>query len=248
MVAAAHQRKDYGAAALRLALLEMKDAGATRLRTAHKTSNGVASMLYRRHGFVEIGICPTAIKSLSSSCRSQSSRPIATSRTRGRPGLNRRRLAGSTCQHATTSICGSIRASIHDLDYRGYIFNASTLAIQVPRLNTLSWLGCLFSSFIFSRLGVCLVRTRRKPRDIRGNQRPLGSTFGSAVWISTRPRNRWQESSESPSEPTICGKQIEPPRQSQSGWLSCAFSATTRHQFRRICRICDRTQKTAGAR
>ena len=56
MVAAEHQRKGYGASALRLALVEMKAAGATRVRTMHKPSNTVASSLYRKHGFAEIGV------------------------------------------------------------------------------------------------------------------------------------------------------------------------------------------------
>ena len=58
MVAAEHQGKGHGAAALRLALLEIKNAGATRVRTMHKPGNSAASNLYRRHGFVEIGILP----------------------------------------------------------------------------------------------------------------------------------------------------------------------------------------------
>jgi diamine N-acetyltransferase len=58
MVAAEHQGKGYGASALRLALLEMKAAGATRVRTMHKPSNSTASRLYQRHGFVEIGVLP----------------------------------------------------------------------------------------------------------------------------------------------------------------------------------------------
>ena len=58
MVAAEHQGKGYGASALRLALLEMKAAGATRVRTMHKPGNGTASKLYRRQGFVEIGVMP----------------------------------------------------------------------------------------------------------------------------------------------------------------------------------------------
>ena len=58
MVAAEHQGKGYGASALRLALLEMKATGATRVRTMHKPSNATASKLYQRHGFVEIGVLP----------------------------------------------------------------------------------------------------------------------------------------------------------------------------------------------
>jgi len=64
MVAAEHQRKGYGASALRLALLEIKDAGATRVRTMHKPRNSAASKLYRRHGFVEIGDLPDGDKEL----------------------------------------------------------------------------------------------------------------------------------------------------------------------------------------
>jgi diamine N-acetyltransferase len=56
MVAAEHQSKGYGASALRLALLEMKAAGATHVRTMHKPRNSPASKLYRKHGFVEIGV------------------------------------------------------------------------------------------------------------------------------------------------------------------------------------------------
>ncbi len=44
--------------ALRLALLEMKAAGAARVRTMHKPGNVTASKLYQRHGFAEIGVLP----------------------------------------------------------------------------------------------------------------------------------------------------------------------------------------------
>lgn len=51
-----HQGKGYGAAAVRLAILEMKEAGAERIRTMHKPENAVAARLYRRCGFTEIGM------------------------------------------------------------------------------------------------------------------------------------------------------------------------------------------------
>jgi diamine N-acetyltransferase len=56
MIAAEHQGKGYGSSALRLALSEMKTAGATRVRTMHKPGNDLASNLYRKHGFAEIGV------------------------------------------------------------------------------------------------------------------------------------------------------------------------------------------------
>ena len=58
MVAAEHQGKGYGTSALRLAILEMKAAGATRVRTMHKPRNSPASKLYGKHDFVEIGVLP----------------------------------------------------------------------------------------------------------------------------------------------------------------------------------------------
>jgi len=58
MLVAEHQGKGYGASALRLALLEMKAAGADCVRTMHKPTNSLASNLYRKHGFVEIGYLP----------------------------------------------------------------------------------------------------------------------------------------------------------------------------------------------
>jgi diamine N-acetyltransferase len=56
MVAAEHQGKGHGASALRLAVAEMKAAGATRVRTMHKPRNDPASKLYRKHGFAEVGV------------------------------------------------------------------------------------------------------------------------------------------------------------------------------------------------
>lgn len=56
MVAASHQGNGYGASALRLAVMEMKAAGATRIRTMHKPTNSSASQLYKKHGFIEVGV------------------------------------------------------------------------------------------------------------------------------------------------------------------------------------------------
>jgi diamine N-acetyltransferase len=55
MLAPAYQARGHGAEAIRLALGEMKAAGATRVRTMHKPDNVSASTLYRRLGFREIG-------------------------------------------------------------------------------------------------------------------------------------------------------------------------------------------------
>jgi diamine N-acetyltransferase len=55
MLAPGFQGRGHGAEALRLALEEMKAAGATRVRTMHKPGNVAASRLYRRLGFREIG-------------------------------------------------------------------------------------------------------------------------------------------------------------------------------------------------
>ena len=55
MLAPGYQSKGHGAGALRLALEEMRAAGATRVRTMHKPGNVAASQLYRRLGFREIG-------------------------------------------------------------------------------------------------------------------------------------------------------------------------------------------------
>lgn len=55
MIAAEQQRKGYASGALRLAVEEMKTAGASRIRTMHKPENVAASRLYGRAGFVEVG-------------------------------------------------------------------------------------------------------------------------------------------------------------------------------------------------
>jgi len=55
MLAPAYQASGHGAEALRLALAEMKAAGAARVRTMHKPGNLSAAKLYRRFGFSEIG-------------------------------------------------------------------------------------------------------------------------------------------------------------------------------------------------
>lgn len=55
MIDARHQGKGYAWDALRLAIEEMKAAGASRIRTMHKPENVTASRLYRRARFVEVG-------------------------------------------------------------------------------------------------------------------------------------------------------------------------------------------------
>ncbi|STQ89569.1 GNAT family N-acetyltransferase [Iodobacter fluviatilis] len=55
MLGAEYQGKGYGALAIRLALAEMKLAGARRVITMHKPSNQIASRLYQRMGFCEVG-------------------------------------------------------------------------------------------------------------------------------------------------------------------------------------------------
>ncbi|MCX7207152.1 MAG: GNAT family N-acetyltransferase [Proteobacteria bacterium] len=55
MLGAEYQGKGYGALAIHLALAEMKLAGASRVRTMHKPSNKIASRLYQRSGFCEVG-------------------------------------------------------------------------------------------------------------------------------------------------------------------------------------------------
>ncbi|MFC7420767.1 GNAT family N-acetyltransferase [Iodobacter arcticus] len=55
MLGAEYQGKGYGAIAIRLALDEMKMAGARRVITMHKPSNEIASRLYQRMGFCKVG-------------------------------------------------------------------------------------------------------------------------------------------------------------------------------------------------
>lgn len=55
MLGAEYQGKGYGAIAIHLALAEIKLAGARRVITMHKLSNEIASRLYRRMGFCEVG-------------------------------------------------------------------------------------------------------------------------------------------------------------------------------------------------
>jgi diamine N-acetyltransferase len=55
MIDADHQGRGYGRAALRLAVDEMRSAGARRIHTMHRPRNVAASRLYRGAGFVEIG-------------------------------------------------------------------------------------------------------------------------------------------------------------------------------------------------
>lgn len=55
MIDREHQGQGFGKAALRLAIDEMTQAGANRIRTMHRPRNTVASRLYRSAGFVEVG-------------------------------------------------------------------------------------------------------------------------------------------------------------------------------------------------
>ena len=56
MIDIEHQSKGYGTKAIRLAILEMKKAGAHRIRTMHKQGNEAASRVYNIHGFTKIGM------------------------------------------------------------------------------------------------------------------------------------------------------------------------------------------------
>ena len=56
MVAAEHQGKGYGRAALPLVLEEMRAAGARTIRTMHRPENSVAARLYASAGFRQVGV------------------------------------------------------------------------------------------------------------------------------------------------------------------------------------------------
>ena len=56
MIAAEHQRKGYGTAALNALTREIREGGATRLRIMHGPKNDVAAALYARLGFEPIGV------------------------------------------------------------------------------------------------------------------------------------------------------------------------------------------------
>ena len=55
MIAADLQRQGIGIAAMKIAISEITELGATRIRTMHKPSNTAASRLYEKLGFKNIG-------------------------------------------------------------------------------------------------------------------------------------------------------------------------------------------------
>jgi len=55
MVDVSYQGKGFGFAAVRLAIGEIKNLGAKRIRTMHKPSNTIASSLYEKLGFERLG-------------------------------------------------------------------------------------------------------------------------------------------------------------------------------------------------
>lgn len=56
LIAPGNQGRGYATEAIQLAVHEMKDLGATRIRTMHKPSNSVAARLYKKLGFLDIGV------------------------------------------------------------------------------------------------------------------------------------------------------------------------------------------------
>ena len=55
MIDVSHQGKGFGFSAMKLAIHEMKDLGATRIRTMHQPGNAIASSLYEKLGFARTG-------------------------------------------------------------------------------------------------------------------------------------------------------------------------------------------------
>lgn len=56
MVDKNYQRQGIGLAAMRLAITEIRELGARRIRTMHKPTNLAAASLYRKLGFRDIGL------------------------------------------------------------------------------------------------------------------------------------------------------------------------------------------------
>lgn len=56
LIAPGNQGRGYATEAIQLAVHEMKELGANRIRTMHKPSNSVAARLYKKLGFLQIGV------------------------------------------------------------------------------------------------------------------------------------------------------------------------------------------------
>ena len=56
MLAGSQQRRGYGKDALQLAIVEMCEKGARRIRTMHKPTNTIAARLYDGAGFRKVGV------------------------------------------------------------------------------------------------------------------------------------------------------------------------------------------------